>query len=107
MEIKYKIMTTICIIIIVYLTLKLGKHRRTSGSYETTRDDDRFVRMFRYGAPVLEHQYARWALHYGPIFFSRSFDKGLTKIQNDCRRGWNEFLKRVSIYNSCHEGKFV
>lgn len=111
-------MKIIAIAVILYLLLRLKKTRGSHSTMttrvtaremarETTRDDDRFIRMFRYGAPVLEHQYAHWAYQYGPIFFSKAFDKDLTKIQNDCRRGWNEFLKRISTYNACHEDKFV
>ena len=62
-----------------------------------TMDDTNFVNAFRTGCPDPTCKEGQIYYMHGPIFFSKQFKKSdHQRIQNICKKNWNQYLIRVS-----------
>lgn len=88
------------ILAIARLIFKVSKHIIT-GAFESddiwTMDDTNFSYAFQSGCPDPTCEEGQIYYMHGPIFFSKQFKRSdYQRIQNNCRKHWNQYLKWVS-----------
>ena len=63
-----------------------------------TTDDTNFAYAFQTGCPDPTCKEGQIYYMHGPIFFSKQFKKSdHQRIQNICKKNWNQYLIRVSL----------